>query len=60
MSATLNSKCQELSKEIFMTDFSFITAEKDSAFTTSQIKQSKGTFVFIYIYACGLMVLLFG
>lgn len=39
MSATLNSKCQELSKEIFKTEFSFITAEKHGAFTTSQIKQ---------------------
>ncbi|KAK8372962.1 hypothetical protein O3P69_015022 [Scylla paramamosain] len=39
VSATLNSKCQELSKEIFMADFSFITAEQHGAFTTSQIKQ---------------------
>lgn len=39
VSATLNSKCQELSKEIFKTEFSFITAEKHGAFTTSQIKQ---------------------
>lgn len=28
-------------KEIFMTEFSFISAEKDAAFVTSQVMQSK-------------------
>ncbi|XP_050713315.1 uncharacterized protein LOC126996660 isoform X2 [Eriocheir sinensis] len=39
VSATSSSKCQELMKEIFVTDFSFISAEKDAAFVTSQVMQ---------------------